>query len=271
MYALAGCLTFSEASDALINLIKANAITRRPALVRLFQLANKSAHAKQVDVLAHRLTRLSKNQPALRVRINAVLSQLLPYVTAATKRKIVQIWKTDTLLDSKRRWLKAATDDHRFLNVNEIWLYWLQSRNNEAAQLVASHASSKFLRGTLSDLLENCDRGWIIGRAMIRAGRVPPDLLKDLKRKFPATYAYVCAKKKMSISHRDALALVVGAKDSDDRGLILWALGQLGMWQTLEEIYELGPDIAKHDQEFFLKRHGIKLDKLENRTLLNPK
>ena len=260
MYALASCLTFAEASDALFSLIEADAITRRPVLVRLLQLADKSVTANQIDILLRRLILLSKKRPSLRVRVNAVLSQLWPHATLKMKRKIIETWKTDTLLDSKKRWLRAAADDKRFFNAKEILRYWRNSGNSRAAQVIAYNASPAFLNGVLAELLENCDEGWIVGRAAIRAGRFPPGFFYRLKQRLPATYAYVCAKTKTPITHREAVALAANERDSDDRSLILWSIGQLGIWTALEEIYKLGPDIAMRDRESLLERHGIKPD-----------
>ncbi len=67
---------------------------------------------------------------------------------------------------------------------------------------------------------------------------------------FPVSYFYISARLGRPVSEEFAIRTFM-TSDPDmsvgDRPLILWCLGHLGMWDTLERICKLWP--SKRDQE----------------------
>jgi hypothetical protein len=103
----------------------------------------------------------------------------------------------------------------------------------------------------LPELIERCQEGWIVGRAALNAELVSNASWGAIRGKFPATYAYLCAKVGRPIGEAEALDLVreAGATwPADDRGLTIWALGQLGMWSALEQVRILAPEFRAEDK-----------------------
>lgn len=62
--------------------------------------------------------------------------------------------------------------------------------------------------------------------------------LRSIRRKFPPSYAYLCAKLGRDLSEEDAFAIIEESPDdpSGGRGLAIWAIGQLGMTAVLDRI-----------------------------------
>jgi hypothetical protein len=162
---------------------------------------------------------------------------------------VIDSWKSDRRRDSAARWLKAVADDTLLFDERAVVSYWQASKDDRAAKLISYNASPDLVARLLPALVDMCSEGWIVGRAAIRAAEINPATLQAIRTKFPATYAYVCAMTGRALTDEDAMGLILGLGPGydDHRGLAIWAIGQLGMWQTLERIRECAPKIARQD------------------------
>jgi hypothetical protein len=63
----------------------------------------------------------------------------------------------------------------------------------------------------------------------------------------PPTYAYLCAKLGHPLSDQEALEIVEETDNGSfgDRGLAIWAIGQLGMASVLDRIWSMRPEFEK--------------------------
>ena len=102
-------------------------------------------------------------------------------------------------------------------------------------------------------MIEHCGAGWIVSRAVLRAPSLSDESWSAIRRKFPVSYAYLCAKTGRSLSEQEAFAIVEECEDWMDRGLAIWAIGQLGMVSVLDRIWTMRPEFEKRE----LRRLGI--------------
>jgi hypothetical protein len=126
-----------------------------------------------------------------------------------------------------------------------VLAYWRYTGDARAAKLLAYRGDATLLADLLPKLIESCDEGWIVSRATPNAGAVSEACCEAIRGKFPATYAYLCAKGRRQLGEAEALDLVreSGATwPRGDRGLAIWVLGQLGMWSVLERIRAMLPE-----------------------------
>jgi hypothetical protein len=133
--------------------------------------------------------------------------------------------------------------------------YWRRSHDWRAAKVLVQCASSGLITEILPELIEGCEEGWIVSRSALRANSIAQESWTAVRSKFPATYAYFCAKTGRSLSEQEALAII---EDCDggalrDRGLAIWAVGQLGMVSVLDRLWTMRSEFRARD----LRRLGI--------------
>jgi hypothetical protein len=73
-----------------------------------------------------------------------------------------------------------------------------------------------------------------------------------IRSKHPATYLYLCARLRHSVTEAQALELVLTCPNSimnETHGLAIWAVGQMGMTAVLDEVVERGEELHRLDME----------------------
>lgn len=249
--AFAACFTWNEVCDALVHLIDGDYVLRRPILNRIMRLAQDRPDADALRDLVPKLLTVAAENTRLRRRVGSILSSLFEYLPSGSQREVITYWKSGRGRDSQDRWLKAVDRYDQFFDPDDIFRYWQQTHYYAAARLIAYKAPSEFVQEVLDDLIEHCEEGWIISRAALRVPELSEVHLDSIKARFPVSYAYLCAKLGKTMSKSFAIgAFVSEGPDilTGNRPLILWSIGHLGMWDTLEKICQLWPDLR--DQEF---------------------
>jgi hypothetical protein len=249
LHAYAACLTVEELCEAAVrSLASPLHLLRHAFLNRLIRTGREAGSPEHLDQLGRRLLRLLPSDAKSRGRIDVMLSELYVFLSPPTRQMVLEQWKGRGKIGAGRRWLKAISNDDLLFEIGEVLAYWRATGSAPAAKLLAYRGEAAFLAGLMPDLVVGCDKGWIVGRAALRAGKVSEDCWQMIRGKFPATYAYLCAKTHRLIGEAEALKLVREAAatwPADDIGLAIWALGQLGMWSTLEKIRALLPEFQK--------------------------
>jgi hypothetical protein len=248
--AFAACFTWDEACHALIHLIDAGHDVRGPVQRRVVRLAEHSPNEEAPRHLVSQLLSISEYQVRLRRRTSAILWSLFAYLPIECQRQVLHYWKANPSADSQSRWLKAVGEFDTFFNSEEICQYWLDTRHYAAAKLIAYKAPPEFVLGVFDDLIDHCHEGWVISRAALRVPVLSDHHLRRIRRRFPVSYAYLCAKTNRPLSERFVMQTFIKegmTPLSENRSLLLWSVGQLGMWATLEKICARWPDIEEQD------------------------
>jgi hypothetical protein len=84
-------------------------------------------------------------------------------------------------------------------------------------------------------------------QAAMRAKTVGDAVWPIIRSKHPATYLYLCARLRRSISEAEALELILICPNSimnQSRGLAIWAVGQMGMVRVLDEVAGRGEELS---------------------------
>jgi hypothetical protein len=249
LHAYAGCMTVEEICAASIRTLDSPPNVHRAILSRLLRIGRGGGNEERLDELGVQLLGLCPRDSKARTRIDAVLSQLFIFLVPATRRAVLERWRSRGTIGARARWLKAISDDPELFRIDDVLAYWRDTKDFRAAKLLADRGDTTVLTDLLPELIETCTEGWIVSRAALNAGAVSEICWKGIRAKFPATFAYLCAKGLRQIGEAEALDLVREACatwPSDDRGLAIWALGQLGMWSALERIRGMLP--AFHDE-----------------------
>ena len=185
--------------------------------------------------------------------------QLFPYFSKTTKRRIADHWRLDRFKSSKSRWLNAIEKYGALFEPNMVFQYWSISGDEHAARLLVEMADPTFIETIISDLIGRCGNGAILARAATKVRKLEPKLLLRIKRRFPATFLYVCARREIVVGSRTAFLLFQNAEKSGElglRSLMVWSIGQMGMSTTLEKIIRIWPKLMKEDEAAVLAEYN---------------
>jgi hypothetical protein len=268
--AFAACFTWDEACDALIHVIDTAYDVRGPIQKRVVRLAEAAPNEDALRRLVSQLLAIAEARIRLRRRVGAILWSLFRRLPVESQRDIVRYWKHGSTADSQDRWLKVVGEFDFFFNAGEICRYWRDTRHYTAAKLIAYKAPPEFVLQVLGDLIEHCSEGWIVSRAALRVPSLSDNDLRRIRRRFPVSYAYLCAKLGRPLSERFVIQTFIKEKPdllSDNRPLLLWSVGHLGMWGTLEKLCARWPEIQDQEADYWAHRTGTVA--AENRDLLD--
>ena len=193
-HAYIACLTLPELCEALFRHLGSKTEIRRPLRNRLVKVAGEVVGQSEVENLVQRLLASSSDVTAERRNIDAVLSHLYSCLLPATRALLLDRWKGRGTRGAAARWLKAITNDPLLFGIDEILGYWRASNDDDAAKVLATRGDKATLQDVLPELVGRCSQGWIIARAAMNAAVVSDECWAQIREKFPATYAYLCAK-----------------------------------------------------------------------------
>ena len=241
LHAYVACLTFDELCEAICSTFEADAPVRmalRGRLLRLLRLSDGEL-AERLSLLAEKVQSLHGGNHVLRTRVDALLSAVYLWLPLPNRHAMLERWIDRGTKGAANRWLKAMSFDDALFDEKAIFKYWLKSHCTRAAKILAYQANPTFLNEILYDLLEKCPDGWIISKAALRANFIHDHVWHTLRAKHPASYAYLCAMTGQTLTEEEALALFENSHSSlldGERGLVIWAIGQMGLISALDRL-----------------------------------
>ena len=183
---------------------------------------------------------------------NLILDRLFPHVGVQTQASIISCWLSCRFADSKKRFVKWAQRKAGFGGDDEIFLYWQNTSDTAAVKHLIYDSDISWLKRNSDKLLKSTLKPWLLSKLLLRMSEHQPEIIELARARDPITYLYLCAKTGKSISAPDAVALFDGsARDVQRRGLALWAIGKLGLWNALNSISSNAEKLAKQDEDAF--------------------
>jgi hypothetical protein len=110
------------------------------------------------------------------------------------------------------------------------------NRDRECVQLVIDQFPPEHLERNFSTLKKRVEDSWQITKLYLRVAQNNLEKLDELSRRDEIAYAYVSVKLGRPLRDEEALAIFERNKYDDRLGLLIWCLGQMGLWSTLEYI-----------------------------------
>lgn len=242
LHAYSACLTFDDLCASIALTLGAPADVRLALRSRLLRLVDDHPTPEQrdrlVDLVAE-TSALSDGDKRLQQKVDALHSSLIRHLPVPTQHQILERWVDRGTRGAMARWLKAVRDTPTLFDASVALTYWRATRDYRAAKSLAYQAEPDALGPIVRELVAQCEEGWIISKAILRSG-CDDELTWDLVRSnHPSTYLYLCAQMQREISDDDAFALVWGCPAiaiHGDRGLAIWAVGQMGKVAVLDRI-----------------------------------
>jgi len=253
LHAYVACLTFDNLCAAIAMSLAEPADVRLALRSRLLRLLGDNPATDQRDrlvTLVEETIALSDTDEALRQTTDALHSALIRHLPIATQHYLLERWIDRGTRGAMVRWLKATRDTPSLFDASVALTYWRATRDYRAAKSLAYQASSEALRPILSEIVAHCEEGWIISKAILHGGCDDEATWDLVRANHPATYLYLCAQLRREISDDDAFDLVwvcPGNAIHGDRGLGIWAIGQMGKVALLDRIHDAAEALFEKD------------------------
>jgi len=263
LHAYIACLNFVDLCGAIFVTITGGPSIRLALRNRLLRLLRDTCTEVELEILVALVEQtavLSDNQKAVRQVTDALHSATFDYLPLPTKQMVLNRWADRGTSGAMARWLKATRDNSDLFSAHVALAYWRASGDSRAAKSLAYQASSEVLRPIISELVEDGEPGWIIAKAIIRVGWAADESWEKIYAEYPATYLYLCAKTARDITDDEAFELVKRCPSSyamsGDRGLAIWAVGQMGKVAVIDRLRDEVPlwqhnEVKEDEQRHF--------------------
>lgn len=253
-HAYIACLPIADLCRTISDNLGAPSKLRLALRRRLLRLLHDNnvdlSDRQQLWDLIERSRKSARTDPAVRSAVEALLSAAFEFLPQSQQQSIIEAWIDRGTRGAAARWLKAVAQVPALFDETMVMSYYRSSGDERAAKSLASQASPDFLTEILVELAGGCEEGWIVSRAGMRAQVVVDAAWLIIRSKHPATYLYLCARLRRSVTETEALELVMICPNSiinETRGLAIWAVGQMGMTTVLNEIVERGEELHRLD------------------------
>jgi hypothetical protein len=253
LHAYSACLNFDDPCASVALTLGTPADVRLALRGRLLRTLGDHPTPEQrdrlVDLVAE-TSALSDDDKGLRQTVDALHSALLRHLPIPTQHQILERWVDRGTRGAMARWLKAARDTPTLFDASVAVAYWRATRDYRAAKSLAYQAEPEALRPIVSELVAQCEEGWIISKAILRSCCDNETTWDLVRSNHPATYLELCAQLRREISDDDALALVwacPGIAIHGDRGLAIWAVEQMCKVAVLDRIRDSAEGLFEKD------------------------
>lgn len=177
-----------------------------------------------------------------RNRASLILFQLYPNLPSRTKTTILKQMLTSKYKLVRDRGYKILIEDGLKKYGQIVQDNWERHYDFYAGEIIYKNFPIAYIYSQIENLREVME-DWRVRQIYVKLAPEYPALIKDLKVNSPLDYIYMMAKSKESIPEEYILNLYDKA-NNNERGLIVWALGEMGMWETIMKIQEEGSFIG---------------------------
>lgn len=257
MHAFASCLSDDDICEAVIRTIDGDGQIHRTVKSALVRRAERESFRDIADALSVKVTERFSIRPQV-ARVESLLSDIYKHLSPPMRLRLLERWQDSGSTAMLKRALRALENDPIHYSDTAILEHWRRTLDARAAKIVAYRAAPSLVAEALPEFVERRIEGWIISRAALRAPSVPEQVWDSIRQHYPATFAYLCAKLGRSLSNEEAISLVWEADPGDfgTRGLAVWAIGNLGMQKSLDELWASFDELERQYREAALYSAG---------------
>jgi hypothetical protein len=259
LHAYIACLSFADLCIAITMTLDSPVnLALRSRLLRLLREGRTELEAKILVALIEQTAIASDADKALHRVVDALHSAVFAYLPLPTQQMLLDRWVDRGTRGAMARWLKVTNEHPALFDAKVALGYWRASKDPRAAKNPAYLASPETLAQVISELVDVCEEGWIVAKAIVRVGSADESSWELIRARNPATYLYLCARMMRPITDDEAFDLVCrcpGTPIGGSRGLAIWAVGQMGMVAVLDRIQDALETLHERDAAELLARY----------------
>ncbi len=254
--AMARCLAPVDAAH-LIQDEASNSSRLRDALLRKVVEDIQGKFLREHRMLVRNLVASLPTQDGRTSQVVAfALSRIAEVSPKAMRHEIHHALLGSRYIGLRRRGYKLAGRDSS-PNLDAVLAAWDAFRDPEGAWLLVKILPASKLATKREDLLPFLTEGWQLSRLYLRIADQMPEVLDELKYKDGISYCYACAKLGRHVDV-DAARAVVAQYAGDERlGLLVWAFGQLRLWDVLTWMKDQMPELREKRMAVLLGRTSL--------------
>ncbi len=261
LHAYIACLSLSELCNAIATGLGAPANVRMALRSRLLRLLHEGQTGSDAAILVELIEQTilaSDADKKSRQAADGVHSAVFAYLPLPAQHTLLDRWADRGSRGTMARWLKATKEHPRLFDAEVAFVYWRWSKDSRAAKSLAYQAPPETLAQIIPELVDVCDEGWIIARAILRVEVVDESCWEVIKAKHPATYLYLSAQTRRPVNDDEAFDLVSrcpGSTLGGDRGLAIWAVGQMGKVAVLDQVRAASATLDERERAELVEYH----------------
>lgn len=233
--AYSACLTPEEAAGLLLASAEDRLDIRNAVLRKVcadIDIAFAKCHEDLLDALVARFSRADYRRGQ---SLGYCLSTLAIHVPPPGQRRIQMTFLRSKYIGIRRRAYKSIAPGSN-IPFEEVQAAWQRYSDPECAWLIVKTFPVDFLLTHRAELEAALTERWQFSRLYTRIAETNPSVLEDLKSKDEISYCYVLAKLKRPLQVSEAIQIANRTSNDDRFGLLVWSLGQLGLWAALRHI-----------------------------------
>jgi hypothetical protein len=254
--AMARCLPSAEAARLLLD-EAGNSSRLRDALLRKVVEDLQDKCLREHRSLVRKLVASLQTADGRACQIVAfALSKIAEVSPKAMRHEIHQALLKSRYVGLRRRGYKLVGRDSS-PNLDAVLTAWDEFRDPEGAWLLVKTLPANDLAARRGDLLPFLTEGWQLSRLFLRIAAQIPEALDELRFKDAISYCYVCAKLGRSIDAEVAKGVVAEYAGDERLGLLVWAFGQLRLWDVLTWMKDQMPELQEKRMAVLLGRTSL--------------
>jgi hypothetical protein len=229
------CLNPEERVDILVEALD-EAHSIRDAVLRLVCNDMERSFARQHDTLFELLLNgLAVADAKGRQSIAYCLSRLVVNAPVDWKQKVQATFLDSRYKGMRRRAYKALARD-LVLPFDSVVEAWQRHGDAECAYLIVQHFPVRYLIEHYEQLRKQLPEHWQLSKLYLKLGEHDHSVLEDLRAIDGISFAYVRAKLERPLETAEAIELVDQCMEDERFGLLVWSLGQMGLWDALRHV-----------------------------------
>lgn len=235
--ALVRCLHPSEAADLLLRTAKTSTVARASAVRKVRSDILENRLGDPITLVESLVSQVREVERRRRESVAYCLLEIASVCDSSLKCRVQSFFGSSRYVGLRRRSYKlydADVDQSRILLEHS----WREYGDHEAAWSIIKTFPPSFLLSERTALAGSFTEGWQLSRLYLRIADQAPELLNELLQHDSISYLYVAAKQRIAIAD-DIVDGIVRQHLGDERvGLMLWSLGELGLWDVLQRLAE---------------------------------
>lgn len=235
MYAFCFCLSPQEACELFKAVPRENKILLEKTLRKICSDIESNFLPCHGELILSLEKELASVKSTHRQSIGYYLTSLSDPAPSEVRKKTQEIFLTSKYIGVRKRGYKSIiknqdTDHEALLKC------WKTYNDTECAWTITNTFPAELIIPIRKDLILTFSEGWQYSRIYKKIGVVRPELINELKTIDEISFCYVLAKLDKKLTSKDAKQIIDNNIDDERLGLLIWALGQLGLWDSLLRI-----------------------------------
>lgn len=165
-----------------------------------------------------------------------IFFHLYPFLTDSTRSVVLDFLLNSRFEKLRNRAYKILHQDWQDSYIGVLQELLTQHKDPDCCKILISNASDDFLERNVLFIKTIVEGTWLIRKLGIRMAQIDRSYIDGLFANDDLSRVYVLAKTGFKIDHKEGLRLFRKHFLNHEVGLLIWSLGQMGLFDTIDAI-----------------------------------